>query len=183
MARESFISPDLPQVDFLDGPIVNEDKSPAPALDLVDRNSVDLRDSINSSEASNFDTQNASVTEKCHPCQQRCMMILSNTLLCFQNIEDQNSIIKILHAANSCVQRCPSVNKTEWAVPAILFSLKREENLLARDRVCVFLSLMLHNFSVVSSMNIGNILDDNSSSCLDSFSKHISSGMPILFIN
>ncbi|KAJ4907075.1 maternal effect embryo arrest 22 [Raphanus sativus] len=177
MARESFISPDLPQVDFLDGPIVNEDKSPAPALDLVDRNSVDLRDSINSSEASNFDTQNASVTDKMSPMSTTVHDDTLKHFVVFSNIEDQNSIIKILHAANSCVQRCPSVNKTEWAVPAILFSLKREENLLARDRVCVFLSLMLHNFSVVSSMNIGNILDDNSSSCLDSFSKHISSVM------
>ncbi|KAF2610537.1 hypothetical protein F2Q70_00008348 [Brassica cretica] len=109
MARESLLSPDLPQVDFLDSLIVNEDKNPATALDLVARDSVDLSDTINSSEASNFSTQSASVTDKMPP----------------------------------------------------------------MDRVCVFLSLLLHNFSVVSSMNIGNILDDNACSCLDSFSKHI----------
>ncbi|CAN6814022.1 unnamed protein product [Brassica oleracea] len=142
MARESLLSPDLPQVDFLDSLIVNEDKNPATALDLVARDNVDLSDTINSSEA--FSTQSASI-----------------------------SIIRIFHAANNCIQRCPSITRAEWAVPAILFSLKMEENLLARDRVCVFLSLLLHNFSVVSSMNIGNILDDNACSCLDSFSKHI----------
>ncbi|WZY81796.1 hypothetical protein YC2023_028180 [Brassica napus] len=140
MARESLLSPDLPRVDFLDSLIVNEDKNPATALDLVARDSVDLSDTINSSEASNFSTQNASVTDKMPP--------MSTT-------------------------RCPSVTRAEWAVPAILFSLKMEENLLARDMVCVFLSLLLHNFSVVSSMNIGNILYDNACSCLDSFSKHI----------
>ncbi|CAN7115499.1 unnamed protein product [Brassica rapa subsp. narinosa] len=147
MARESLLSPDLPRVDFLDSLIVNEDKNPATALDLVARDSVDLSDTINSSEASNFSTQNASI-----------------------------SIIRIFRAANNCIQRCPSVTRAEWAVPAILFSLKMEENLLARDMVCVFLSLLLHNFSVVSSMNIGNILYDNACSCLDSFSKHIDGG-------
>lgn len=67
MARESLLSPDLPRVDFLDSLIVNEDKNPATALDLVARDSVDLSDTINSSEASNFSTQNASVTDKMPP--------------------------------------------------------------------------------------------------------------------
>ncbi|KAJ0262096.1 Maternal effect embryo arrest 22 [Hirschfeldia incana] len=174
MAVESLLSPDLPQVDFLDGLIVNEDKNPTSALDLVARDSMELCDTINSSEDSNSSTHNASVTNKMSPMSTVHGGILKHFVV-FSNIEDQNSIIKIFHAANSCIQRYPSVTKAEWAVPAILFSLKMEENLMARDRVCVFLSLLLHNFSVVSSMKIGNILDDDSCSCLDSFSKHISS--------
>ncbi|KAG2296562.1 hypothetical protein Bca52824_043231 [Brassica carinata] len=173
MARESLLSPDLPQVDFLDSLIVNEDKNPATALDLVARDSVDLSDTINSSEASNFSTQSASVTDKMPPMSTTVHDDTLKHFVVFSNIEDQISIIRIFHAANNCFQRCPSITRAEWAVPAILFSLKMEENLLARDRVCVFLSLLLHNFSVVSSMNIGNILYDNACSCLDSFSKHI----------
>ncbi|KAF8100972.1 hypothetical protein N665_0212s0016 [Sinapis alba] len=172
MARESLLSPDLPQVDFLDDHIVNEDKNPASSLHLVARNSVDLRDTIKSSEAPNFNTQNASVIDKMAPMSTAVHGDFLKHFVVFSNIEDQNSIIEIFHAANNCIQRCPSVTR-EWAVPAILFSLKMEENLLARDRVCVFLSLLLHNFFVVSSMKIGNILDDDSCSCLDSFSKHI----------
>ncbi|KAF3512124.1 hypothetical protein F2Q69_00001653 [Brassica cretica] len=173
MARESLLSPDLPQVDFLDSLIVNEVKNPATALDLVARDSLDLSDTVNSSEASNFSTQNASVTDKMPPMSTTVHDDNLKHFVVFSNIEDQISIIRIFRAANNCIQRCPSVTRAEWAVPAILFSLKMEENLLARDRVCVFLSLLLHNFSVVSSMNIGNILYDNACSCLDSFSKHI----------
>ncbi|CAH8391500.1 unnamed protein product [Eruca vesicaria subsp. sativa] len=209
MARESLMSPDLPQVDFLDDQIVNENQNPA--IDLVAKSRVNLRDtidsseasnsnthttsvtdkmppmsttvhggilkylveSINSSEASNSNTHTASVTDKMPPMSTTVHGGILKYLVVFSNIEDQNGIIKILHAANNCIQRCPSVTTAQWAVPAILFSLKLEENLLARDRVCVFLSLLLHNFSVVSSMKIGNILDDDFCSCLDSFSKHI----------
>ncbi|KAL0710710.1 hypothetical protein Bca4012_017688 [Brassica carinata] len=173
MARESLMSPDLPQVDFLDDQTMNENEDPATALDLVARSRVDLRDTTNSCEAPNINTQNASVTDKMAPMSTTVHGDLIKHFVVFSNIEDQNSIIKIFHAANNCIQRCPSVTKAKWAVPAILFSLKMEENLLARDRVCVFLCLLLHNFSVVSSVKIGNILDDDFCSCLDSFSKHI----------
>ncbi|ESQ52085.1 hypothetical protein EUTSA_v10016158mg [Eutrema salsugineum] len=170
MARESLLSPDLPQVDLLGGEIVNEDKNPA---DLVASNIVDLCDTINSSEASSLNIWNASVTVKTPPESSTLHGHNLKYFVVFSYIEDQNSIIKIFHAANNCVQRCPSVTTVQWVVPAILFSLKMEENLLAQERVCVFLTLLLHNFSVVSSMKIGNTLNDDSCSCLDSFSKHI----------
>ncbi|KAL0740510.1 hypothetical protein Bca4012_082023 [Brassica carinata] len=110
---------------------------------------------------------------------KRCVLNPKNLsrFVVFSNIEDQNNIIKIFHAANNCIRRCPSVTRAQWAVPAILFSLKMEENLSGREMVCVFLSLLLHNFSAVFSMKTGNILDDDSYSCLDSFSKHIAGVM------
>ncbi|KAL0721090.1 hypothetical protein Bca4012_035689 [Brassica carinata] len=171
IARESLMSPDLPQVDFLGYEVMSEDKNPATALDLVASNSVDLCDNINFSEASRLNTENASVTVKMPPESPTSHGHILKHFVVFSNTEDQNSIIKIFHAANNCVQRCPSASTAQWAVPAILFSLKMEDNLLAQERVCVFLSLMLHNFSMVSSMNVGNTLD------FDSFSKHISSVM------
>ncbi|KAF8110171.1 hypothetical protein N665_0086s0012 [Sinapis alba] len=177
IARESLMSPDLPQVDFLGDEVMNEDKNPAIALDLVATYSVVLCDNINSSEAPSLNTENASVTVQMPPESPTSHGHILKHFVVFSNTEDQNSIIKIFHAANSCAQRCPSVATSQWAVPAILFSLKMEENLLAQERVCVFLSLLLHNFSMVSSMNIGNTLDYDSCSCLDSFSKHISSVM------
>uniref|UniRef100_A0A1J3K6H4 Uncharacterized protein n=1 Tax=Noccaea caerulescens TaxID=107243 RepID=A0A1J3K6H4_NOCCA len=173
MARESLMSPYLPQVDFLGGEIVNEDKNLPRALGLVGSNSVDLCDAINSTEAPSLDTQNASVTAKMPPESTTLHGHILKHFVVYSNIEDQNSIIKIFHAANNCAQRCPSVTRAQWAVPAILFSLKMEENLLAQEKVCVFLSLLLHNFSVVSSMKTGNTLNDDSWSSLDSFSKHI----------
>ncbi|CAH8358004.1 unnamed protein product [Eruca vesicaria subsp. sativa] len=174
MARESLMSPDLPQTDFLGDEVMNEHKNPAMAFDLVACTSVDLCDTINSSEAPSFNTQSASVTDKMPPESTTLHVHILKHFVVFSNIEDQNSIIKILHAANSCVQRCPSVVTAQWAVPSILFSLKMEENLLPRERACVFLSLLLHNFSMVSSLKIGNTLDDDCCSCLGSFSKHIS---------
>ncbi|CAF2095541.1 uncharacterized protein LOC125600618 [Brassica napus] len=166
IARESLMSPDLPQVNFLGDEIMNEDKNPTTALDLVA-----------SSEAYSLNTENASVTVKMPPESPTSDGHILKHFVVFSNTEDQNSIIKIFHAANSCAQRCPSVATAQWAVPAILFSLKMEDNLLARERACVFLSLLLHNFSMVSSMNIGNTLDHDSCACLDSFSKHICSVM------
>ncbi|CAF1818025.1 unnamed protein product [Brassica oleracea var. botrytis] len=177
IARESLMSPDLPQVNFLGDEIMNEDKNRTTALDLVASNSVDLCDNINSSEAYSLNTENASVTVKMPPESPTSDGHILKHFVVFSNTEDQNSIIKIFHAANNCAQRCPSVATAQWAVPAILFALKMEESLLARERVCVFLSLLLHNFSMVSSMNIGNTLDYDSCSCLDSFSTHISSVM------
>ncbi|KAJ4891655.1 maternal effect embryo arrest 22 [Raphanus sativus] len=171
IARESLMSPDLPRVDFLANEVMNEDQNLATALDLVASNSGDLCDNIS------INTDNASVTVKMPPESPTSHGHILKYFVVFSNTEDQNSIIKISHATNNCVQRCPSDATAQWAVPAILFSLKMEENLLARERVCVFLSLLLHNFSMVASMNIGNTLDYDSCSCLDSFSKHISSVM------
>ncbi|KAF2604564.1 hypothetical protein F2Q70_00028358 [Brassica cretica] len=176
-ARESLLSPDLPKVDFLDGVDLNEEKDPATALDLVTSNSVELCDTIDSSEAPSGNTQNASVTVKRPPESTTLHGHILKHFVLFSNIEDQNSIITIFHAANNCNQRCPSVTRAQWAVPAILFSLKMEETLLPQERVCVFLSLLLHHFSAVSSMKTGNILDEDSCSFLDSFSKHIAGVM------
>ncbi|KAG2309050.1 hypothetical protein Bca52824_028798 [Brassica carinata] len=143
MARESLLSPDLPQVNFW----------------------VMISSSQHSKCFSDSQRPRKSTTLRGH--------ILKHFIV-FSNIEDQNSIIKIFHAANNCIKRCPpSAPRAQWAVPSILFSLKMEENLSGRERVCVFFSLLLHNFSAVFSMKIGNILDDDSYSCLDSFSKHI----------
>ncbi|KAJ4903617.1 maternal effect embryo arrest 22 [Raphanus sativus] len=173
MARESLLSPDLPQVNFLGVDVVNEEK----ILTMVTSNSVDLCVTINSSEPPSLNTRNASVTVK-RP--RESTMLRSHILkhfVVFSNMEDQNSIIKIFYAANNCIQRCPSATRAQWAVPSILFSLKMEENLSGRERVCVFLSLLLHNFSTVFSMKIGNILDDDSCSCLDSLWKQIAGVM------
>lgn len=132
MARESLLSPDLPQVDFLGVEIVNEDKNPARALDLAASNSMCLRETILSSESPSLNTMNDLVTVKMPPMLTPLHGHILKHFVVFSNIEDQKSIIKIFHATNNCVQRCPSVTREQWAVPAILSSLKMEENLLAR---------------------------------------------------
>ncbi|CAD5320373.1 unnamed protein product [Arabidopsis thaliana] len=170
MARESLLSPDLPQVDFLGGEIGNEDKNPARALDMAASNSMYFRETILSSESPSLNTLDDLVTVKMPPMLTPLHGHILEHIVVFSNIGDQKSIIKIFHATNNCVQRCPSVSREQWAVPAILSSLKMEENLLSQERVCVFLSLLLHNFSMVPSMNTLNF---DSFSCLDSFSKHI----------
>lgn len=132
MARESLLSPDLPQVDFLGGEIVDEDKNPARALDLAASNSMDLRGTIISSETPSLNTRNDIMTVKMPPMSTTLDGLILKYFVVFSNIEDRDSIIKIFHAANNCVQRCPSVTRAQWAVPAILYSLKMEENLLAQ---------------------------------------------------
>ncbi|XP_010509703.1 PREDICTED: uncharacterized protein LOC104786076 [Camelina sativa] len=173
MARESLLSPDLPQVDFLGEETVNEDKNPARALDLAASNNMGLRETIISSETPSLNTPNDLVTVTMPPMLATLHGHILQHFVVFSNIEDRNSVIKIFRAANNCVHQCPEVTTTQWAVPAILSSLKMEENLSAQERVCVFLSLLLHNFSVISSMKMGNTLNVDSFSCMDSFSKHI----------
>lgn len=130
LARESLLSPDLPQVNFLGGELVNEDKNPARALDLATSNSMDLPETIISSESLN--TRNDLGTFKMPPMSATLHGHILKHFFVFSNNEDQNSIIKIFHAANNCVQRCQLVTRAQWAVPAILSSLKMEENLLAQ---------------------------------------------------
>ncbi|EOA26468.1 hypothetical protein CARUB_v10022517mg [Capsella rubella] len=171
MARESLLSPDLPQVDFLGGEIVNEIDISARSFDLAASNNMGLPETIISSETPSLNNPNDLLTVKMPPMSTTLHGHILQHFVVFSNIEDRNSIIKIFHAANNCVHRFPKVSSAQWAVPAILSSLKVEENLLARERVCVLLSLLLHNF--FSSFEMANTLNVDYFSCMDSFSKYI----------
>lgn len=93
----------------------------------------------------------------------------------FSNTEDSSCISRICNASRTCIAQCSLAIHTEWMVREILFALKTEEKLLPKEKVCVFFSLLLLNFSVASS-KFGS-LNWDSNPCLDSFVRHMCSVM------
>ncbi|XP_062012543.1 nucleoporin nup211 isoform X1 [Rosa rugosa] len=94
----------------------------------------------------------------------------------FSNTEDSSSISRICNASRTCIAQCSLAIHTEWMVRDILFAVKSEEKLLPKEKVCVFVSLLLLNFSVASSSKFGSMYWE-SNPCLDSFARHMCSVM------
>ncbi|PRQ29781.1 hypothetical protein RchiOBHm_Chr5g0017511 [Rosa chinensis] len=94
----------------------------------------------------------------------------------FSNTEDSSSISRICNASRTCIAQCSLAIHTEWMVRDILFAVKSEEKLLPKEKVCVFFSLLLLNFSVASSSKFGSMYWE-SNPCLDSFARHMCSVM------
>ncbi|KAA8519317.1 hypothetical protein F0562_013573 [Nyssa sinensis] len=89
----------------------------------------------------------------------------------FSDTKDSDSISRIFCATRFCMAQC-SISQTDWAVGKILHALLKVEDLLPKEKVCVFFSLILHNFSGIASGNLINILNRDSI-FLDSFAGHI----------
>ncbi|XP_010538271.1 PREDICTED: uncharacterized protein LOC104812690 [Tarenaya hassleriana] len=169
LAIEVPLSPNLPEIDFQVGEmVVGDDQNPSRALDLVGGNSGDLFDTQNPLMALGMSSVQAKVCEY-GPLRGH----IPKYLVLFSNIKNRGSVIRIVHATNKCIHRCPSAAKVESAFQEILLSLKMEKNLSVLERACVLLSSLLHNFSMDASMKIGNTLNIDTLSCLDSFSRRI----------
>ncbi|KAH7547478.1 hypothetical protein FEM48_Zijuj01G0314300 [Ziziphus jujuba var. spinosa] len=94
-----------------------------------------------------------------------------------KNIEDRSSISRIYFAIRTCMAHCALVAQPEWIVREILLALEREEQLLAKEKVSVFFSLLLLNFSSAAFAKFGNSINWASIPCLDSFAGHVHSVM------
>ncbi|EOY25696.1 Maternal effect embryo arrest 22, putative [Theobroma cacao] len=93
----------------------------------------------------------------------------------FSDIKDASSISRIFFATKSCMAQCSLPAQTEFVVHRILHALKLEENLLAKEKVCVFFSLVLLNLCTATSGKCSLIRD--LIPCLHLFAEHINAVM------
>lgn len=94
----------------------------------------------------------------------------------FSNIKDSSSISRICSASRTCITQCSLATHTDWMVREILLALKTEENLFPKEKVCVFFSVLLLNFSTAALSKFGS-LKWTSNLCLDAFARHVGSVM------
>ncbi|OVA07260.1 hypothetical protein BVC80_8501g9 [Macleaya cordata] len=102
---------------------------------------------------------------------------ISKYSVVFSNVDDKSSISRIICASKSCISKISMVSQTDLVVHKILLALAMEQDLLPEERASVFFSLLLYNFSVVTSMKFKNFLTGDSSVCSDSFAAHIKTVM------
>ncbi|XP_057546416.1 uncharacterized protein LOC130825287 isoform X2 [Amaranthus tricolor] len=69
----------------------------------------------------------------------------------FSDMEDIGSVTRIFCATRTCVDQCCLFFQTNWAVQDILGVLLLENELTPREKACVLFSLLLLNFSAISS--------------------------------
>ncbi|KAF5742411.1 hypothetical protein HS088_TW09G00459 [Tripterygium wilfordii] len=81
---------------------------------------------------------------------------------------DNTSISRIFCAASACMVRCSLDTQTEWVVLEILHALEMEERLSSKEKACVFVSLLLLNFSVAIVDKSGEFWHKDLLPCLDS---------------
>ncbi|KAM1796304.1 hypothetical protein ACFX11_036556 [Malus domestica] len=96
--------------------------------------------------------------------------------LVLSNFKDSSSISRICYAFRGCITRYPLITHTDWRVREILLALKTEEKLLPKEKVCIFFSLLLLNFSTAALIKFGG-LNRTSNPCLDSYVRHMCSVM------
>ncbi|KAK4254763.1 hypothetical protein QN277_010096 [Acacia crassicarpa] len=89
------------------------------------------------------------------------------------NIEDKSSISRIFGAMKNCMARCSLSTKTGWVVDSILTALTMEEKLLPREKISVFFTLLLFNFTTNTSINFGKLFGGNLLPCVNSYAEHI----------
>ncbi|KAF8027739.1 hypothetical protein BT93_E0606 [Corymbia citriodora subsp. variegata] len=93
------------------------------------------------------------------------------------DVKEFESIYRIILAIDSCVVRSSLLSHPSWMLQKFLVELRKEENLLQKERVCVLFSLLLVNYSVVASGTSGYSFDRDFFNLVDSFAEHIKSVM------
>ncbi|KAF5196407.1 maternal effect embryo arrest [Thalictrum thalictroides] len=92
----------------------------------------------------------------------------SKYFVVFPNNKDKNSICRIITAQETCLLNSAIVSEKVWMVQNILVALVKEKDLLPEEKACVFFSLLLHNFLVVTSENLRKCAADDIYSCSNS---------------
>ncbi|KAA3478736.1 Flagellar attachment zone 1 [Gossypium australe] len=89
----------------------------------------------------------------------------------FSDIKDNSSLSRIFRASKTCMVQCSLPARKEFVVHRISHALKLEEELLPREKACVFFSLVLLNFCTATSKNCSLLKDFIP--CLHLFAEHI----------
>ncbi|XP_057501104.1 uncharacterized protein LOC130785075 isoform X2 [Actinidia eriantha] len=87
----------------------------------------------------------------------------------FSDTKDSSSISRIFRATGICISQCSMIDRTNLVVQKILPALSKIEDLLPKEKACVFFSVLLHIFSHVLEKS-GNFLKMDSVLQLDSLS-------------
>ncbi|GMI93227.1 hypothetical protein HRI_002992000 [Hibiscus trionum] len=93
----------------------------------------------------------------------------------FSNIKDDSSVTRIFCATKTLMVQCSLPAQTEFVLHRISHALKLEKQLLPKEKVCVFFSLVLLNFCTATSKNCSMLRDFTR--CLNLFAEHINEVM------
>ncbi|KAI5332054.1 hypothetical protein L3X38_022182 [Prunus dulcis] len=92
------------------------------------------------------------------------------------NSRNEEAMLPFGSELGTCITQCSLATHTDWMVREILLALKTEENLFPKEKVCVFFSVLLLNFSTAALSKFGS-LKWTSNLCLDAFGRHMGSVM------
>ncbi|KAL8032316.1 hypothetical protein ABFX02_13G088300 [Erythranthe guttata] len=90
---------------------------------------------------------------------------------------DNSSILRILQTVDSCTPLCFFLHPAEIFLPNILHTLLKAEDLSMKEKVSVFLSLILHGISEFGMKNLASVSSDNFTHSLDAVTLHIRSAL------
>lgn len=95
----------------------------------------------------------------------------------FSDTNDNSSISKIFSATRTCLTRCSMISQTDRVVQKTLLALLKVEDLLPKEKVCVFFSVLLQNFPGIALENFKNHRDGGLIPFFDSFGGRMRSVM------
>nr|KJB69144.1 hypothetical protein B456_011G007900 [Gossypium raimondii] len=107
------------------------------------------------------------------PSESEIRSTIESTPKCvmFSDIKDDSSLSRIFRATKTCMVQCSLPAWKQFVVHRISHALKLEEELLPREKACVFFSLVLLNFCTATSKNCSLLKDFIP--CLHLFAEHI----------
>ncbi|XP_028086168.1 uncharacterized protein LOC114287088 isoform X1 [Camellia sinensis] len=87
----------------------------------------------------------------------------------FSDTKDSSSISRIFRVTGTIMGQCSMISLTDHLMQNIVPALLKIEDLLPKEKACVFFSVLLHNFSGRALENFGNLSSTDSTFLLDSF--------------
>ncbi|KAL3833601.1 hypothetical protein ACJIZ3_008337 [Penstemon smallii] len=107
--------------------------------------------------------------------------LLKYFVISFDN-KDDNSILRVLQTISGCMLQCSLLQSADVFLRNLLLTLSKAEDLSAKERVCVFFSVILHEISEAGMKNLTNIMSNDLVQSLDSFTLHLSSALSALVL-
>eukprot|EP00268_Persea_americana_P065341 TRINITY_DN8707_c0_g1_i1.p1 TRINITY_DN8707_c0_g1~~TRINITY_DN8707_c0_g1_i1.p1 ORF type:complete len:1487 (-),score=391.90 TRINITY_DN8707_c0_g1_i1:448-4908(-) len=84
------------------------------------------------------------------------------------NVKDEDNISRIICAIENFSSQTNMVCATHWVVADVLLALAKKQDLMLEEKACVFVSMLLHNMSVMDSENSKSHTSGGFSFCSDS---------------
>ncbi|KAK9132153.1 hypothetical protein Scep_011681 [Stephania cephalantha] len=122
-----------------------------------------------------LDCGNKGMIVSCTVCHNPTLESIVKYCIVLTNAEDR--ISEIISTMETCIFQSGMVLSKDWVMDKIILALSKQQDLLPTERACVFLSLLLHNFSVVSLLKSDDLLTSKHSPLSDSFAMHVNKVM------
>ncbi|XXG68613.1 hypothetical protein AAC387_Pa06g1661 [Persea americana] len=84
------------------------------------------------------------------------------------NVKDEDNISRIICAIENFSSQTNMVCATHWVVADVLLAVAKKQDLMLEEKACVFVSMLLHNMSVMDSENSKSHMSGGFSFCSDS---------------